>query len=219
MQGIQGEVGATGPTGATGETGATGATGETGATGAQGIQGIQGEVGATGPTGATGETGATGATGADGATGATGATGPTGPTGVGGGTLAYSNNSGPTTVLPPLSTETTVATVTSAVTIGDEVKIDYSLELQPTVTDNNSLTAEIRLYRDATLINTKTVATMDSSAGTLSIPIAGTYVDTAITTTTATYGVRVIVTEATNITSANAVNSNMNLIIFTPLVD
>jgi hypothetical protein len=176
-------------------------------------------VGAAGATGATGADGATGPTGATGADGATGPTGPTGPAGEGGGTLAYYNNSGSIDVFPPLSMETTVATVTSAVTIGDDVKIDYSLELQPIVTANNSFIAEIRLYRDTTLINTKTVMTMNSSGGTLGIPVAGTYVDTAVSTTTSTYEVRVIVTAATNINSADAVNRNMNLIIFTPPAD
>jgi hypothetical protein len=77
-----------------------------------------------------------------------------------------------------------------------------------------SYTAELRIYRDATLIFTRTSSSNGSIVGTFDIDIGDTYVDTAVATTTSTYDLRVIYTATTNITSGSAVNSNLNVIVF-----
>ncbi|MCB8814612.1 hypothetical protein LJE72_03480, partial [Desulfosporosinus sp. SRJS8] len=234
--GVTGDVGATGATGATGDVGATGATGisidvgSTGATGATGdvgstgATGVTGDVGATGATGATGDVGATGATGISidvGSTGATGATGDVGSTGATGATgspqLAFNNNTGPISVFPPLDTEATVASVTQSVVINQRLKIDYAFGLDFVVTSDWAFVFETRLYRDSTLINTRTSNRSGQTAGTQRFPLSSTYVDTApATSASSTYSVRVIVTTATNVTSADTGNSiTLNIITFT----
>jgi hypothetical protein len=79
---------------------------------------------------------------------------------------------------------------------------------------NSQTTVEVRLYRDGTLINTCTLNNAESAAGTQTIPISGTFVDTAFMTGVPMYQVRVIFTQATNVTSATAYNSNLNAILF-----
>ncbi|MGC7872892.1 hypothetical protein ACPUYX_15370, partial [Desulfosporosinus sp. SYSU MS00001] len=218
--GATGAPGAAGATGATGAAGATGATGAAGATGATGAAGATGATGAAGVTGATGAAGATGATGAAGATGATGAAGATGATGATGNapTLAYTDAAGPITVYPPLDTEVTVASVTQSVVAGQQLKIDYAFAVEFVTTANWAFVFETRLYRDATLINTRTFNRNAASAGTQRFPLSSTYVDVApATSASSTYSVRVIVTTATNITSgATGASIDMNIITFTP---
>lgn len=131
-------------------------------------------------------------------------------------TLSFSNFSGSVAVFPPMFTETTVTSVSTSVSAGDNLKVDYSLENEFTVTANWGITTEFRLYRDGTLINSKMYSFNGASAGTQRIPVAGTFVDTAPSTTTATYEVRVIITTATNITSVTSANRNMNIITFAP---
>ncbi|MNP14410.1 hypothetical protein D3C76_1067320 [compost metagenome] len=94
------------------------------------------------------------------------------------------------------------------------MKIDLAVSVEAITTANSSLTFEVRLYRDGTLINTRTIQRNLSAAGTQRFPIANTFVDTAVATTTSTYQVRVIFTTATNVTSATAINRNINIITF-----
>jgi hypothetical protein len=217
--GATGTTGAIGITGVTGATGATGNTGATGATGATGITGVTGATGATGNTGATGATGATGITGVTGATGATGNTGVTGATGATGATgvsptLAFANTAGSISIYPPLNTEVTIATVTQNAVAGQNLKIDWGIAEELVVSANWTVTIENRIYRDATLISTRTFNRTASAAGTQRIPQSNTYVDTAPTTGSFTYTLRAIITTETSLTSAAAINRNMNIITF-----
>ena len=81
-------------------------------------------------------------------------------------------------------------------------------------TANSSVTFQIRLYRDSTLISTKELDRTLSTAQTALYPVSNTYVDTAIATGTSTYQLRVIFTATNNITSATAVNRDINCITF-----
>jgi len=163
------------------------------------------------PISSQGITGATGATGATGVTGATGFTG-TVPT------LAFTNAIGPIPVFPPLNTEVTVASVTQSVVINQQLKIDYAFAVEFVTSANWAYVFEVRLYRDATLINTRTVNRNLSAAGTQRFPLGNTYVDIVpATSASSTYSVRVIVTAVTNITSASTGTSiDLNIITFTP---
>jgi hypothetical protein len=131
-------------------------------------------------------------------------------------TLAFTNASGPMAVFPPLNTEVTVASVTQSVTVGNNLKIDGSLNINPVTSASWSFTYEIRLYRDATLIMTQTYTRSGSAAGTQTMPSDFTYVDTAPATSAATtYSMRCIMTSATNITSVSTGNViNLNIITF-----
>ena len=88
------------------------------------------------------------------------------------------------------------------------------MDLELVTTANYNITVEVRLYRDATLLNTKLLNRSGATAGTEIVPLSGTYVDTAPAAGTVTYEVRVIVTDTTNITSSNAVNNNLNVVTF-----
>ena len=114
----------------------------------------------------------------------------------------------------PPSAEVTVITQNVPVTIGDDVKIDHAQGFEFVSTANYSITAEFRIYRDATLIHTRTLDRVGAAAGTNRIPFCDTHVDTAVANTTSLYEIRVIVTAATNITSATANNPDLNLIVF-----
>ncbi len=94
------------------------------------------------------------------------------------------------------------------------MKIDYALAFSSINDADYSIEAEFRLYRDGTLIDARNMSTSGTAAGTQVIDIFNTYVDTAVSTGTLTYDVRVIVTSATNITSADAINRNINAIVF-----
>ncbi|WP_242980113.1 hypothetical protein [Hungatella xylanolytica] len=107
-----------------------------------------------------------------------------------------------------------VASTTASVITDNNVKVDYGIDLQNVTTADYSYTAELRLYRDGTLIDTRTSSFSGSVAATQNTAIANTYVDTAPATTTSTYQLRVIYTAATNITSASVINRNLNLIVF-----
>lgn len=129
--------------------------------------------------------------------------------------LSYDNATGPITISPPLNTEVTVASVTERVEAGDELKIDYALNLIATTTSNWSVTFQLRLYRHGELINTKNYSRNGQQAGTQAVPTASTYVDTAPESlAAATYVLRAIVTAATNATVATGTSINMNIITF-----
>lgn len=139
-----------------------------------------------------------------------GATGPTGPAGA----LFFSNTAGSLGVSPPTNTEVIIASVSVPVVTGDDLKVDFAVSYDILTTANFSFTVESRVYRDGTLINTRTINRSGSSAGTQRFPVSNTYVDTAVATTTSTYQVRAIVTAASNVTSTTAVNRNLNIINF-----
>ena len=151
-------------------------------------------------------TGITGATGVTGATGATGATGNPG--------LLFNQVPATIAAFPPLNTEVVVNTLAVPVVIGQNVKIDQAISVEAITTANSDLTFIVRLYRDGVLINARTVQRTVSTAGTQRFPVANTFVDTAIATTTSAYEVRVIFTTANNVTSAIALNRNINVIRF-----
>ncbi|MEC1072087.1 hypothetical protein P9D22_28465, partial [Priestia megaterium] len=150
-----------------------------------------------------------------GATGIAGATGPTGPT-ASSPTLAFSEVPGAITIFPPLNTEVTVASVTQNVLINQRLKIDYALAVEIITTANWSFVLEMRLYRNTTLIDTRTLNSNSQQSGTYRFPLANTQVDIAPATTTSTYSLRLIVTSASNVTSATALNRDLNIITFTP---
>ncbi|ADM38070.1 GXT repeat-containing collagen-like protein [Bacillus spizizenii str. W23] len=222
--GATGATGATGSTGATGVTGATGATGSTGATGATGVTGSTGATGPTGATGATGATGVTGATGSTGSTGSTGATGPTGPTGSTGPTgptgsgsqLNYTTVEGPV-ALAINNTETTVGTLNVPTNNGENIKVDFSISVDVVTTANSNFTFQIRMYRNGVLIDTRTVQRNINAALTSRFPVASTNVNTAVVTGTTTYEIRIIFMNASNVSSASAINLEINTIRFPSL--
>jgi hypothetical protein len=155
-------------------------------------------------------------TGPTGAVGSTGPTGPTGPAGAdgspGSGTLFFNQIPGLIACFPPIGTEITVIDLAAPVTAGQNVKLDYALSFEANAAANSSFTFETRLYRDATLINSRTY--IDTTpAGTFRITCSDTYVDTAPANATSNYSVRVIVTQAT-IISATASNRSLNAIVF-----
>jgi hypothetical protein len=156
-----------------------------------------------------------GATGAVGDVGPTGVTGPTGPTGAAGlGAVFFYQVPGVIACFPPLSTEVTVVDLSVPVTAGHQIKLDYALSFEANTTANSSLTLETRLYRDGTLINARTSSNLSASAGTFRFTCSDTYVDIAPANDTSTYSVRIIVTTATNVTSASAINRSLNAIVF-----
>uniref|UniRef100_UPI0023B0FE78 collagen-like protein n=1 Tax=Clostridium sp. YIM B02569 TaxID=2911967 RepID=UPI0023B0FE78 len=216
--GITGSTGYTGATGATGVTGSTGSTGATGATGVTGSTGSTGATGATGITGSTGSTGATGATGVTGSTGSTGATGATGVTGVTGPTgapqLAFTDAGGTLAASITIGTETSVVSTNISTTTGQNVKVDFAVGIQVVTTANSSIAFQLRLYSNGTLVASREVERVISSAGTQRFPVSNTYVDTATTTGTTTYDVRLVFLTATNVASATAINRYLNCIAF-----
>lgn len=132
--------------------------------------------------------------------------------------LAFSNAVGPIPVFPPLATEVPIVSVTQAVTAGQNLKIDYSYAIDFVVTASWSFVFESRLYRDGTLINTRTFNRSGTTAGNQRFPLSNTFVDTVPATSAAsTYQVRVIVTAATSLTSgATGTSIDENIITFTP---
>ncbi|MET3508372.1 hypothetical protein ABMB67_004519 [Halalkalibacter oceani] len=165
-------------------------------------------------TGATGITGPTGVTGATGSTGATGPTGPPGPTGIQP-ALFYAEEDGPVAVYPPLDTEVTVLTQPAMdVTAGQPVKVDSALSIEAITTADAVLEFEVRCYRNDVLVQTRVVQRSLTAAGTQSFPVAVTFVDPVTETGSIVYDVRVIFTTADNVTSATAVNCDINAIRF-----
>jgi hypothetical protein len=110
--------------------------------------------------------------------------------------------------------ETTVATISAPVTVGQEIKIDHALGIETVVTSNWSINLHLRIYRDSTLIHTRSFNRTATTAGTQRFDFADTYVDTAPAEVTSTYDLRVIFTTATNVTSATAFGTDMNLLVF-----
>ncbi|MED3977174.1 NTTRR-F1 domain [Priestia megaterium] len=144
------------------------------------------------------------------------ATGNTGPTGANPPTLAFTEAPGSISIFPPLNTEVIVASITQNVLINQQLKIDYALAVEIVATANWSILFEMRLYRDTTLIDTRIFNRSSTQAGTQRFPLASTQVNVVPATTTSTYSLRIIVTEATAITSATAHNRDLNIITFTP---
>ncbi|MGV3465179.1 MAG: hypothetical protein ACO1OT_07795, partial [Heyndrickxia sp.] len=142
-----------------------------------------------------------------------GVTGPTGAMGPSP-TLAFQNNTSSIAVYPPLNTEVTVASTTTNTIANQNIKVDYALTLELTTNANNSFTVQVRLYRNTTLLQTRFLIRNQPTAGTARFPIADTYVDTAPTTGPTTYQLRVFTSVATNVTSGNANNRNINVIVF-----
>ena len=229
-QGEKGDTGATGAAGAQGEKGDTGATGpagaqgekgDTGATGAIGAQGEKGDTGATGPAGAQGEKGDTGATGPagpqgeKGEKGETGAAGPAGPQGESGEqpTLYFSQNPDPINVYSlyeiPIASLNVITDAS-----GQKIKLDYSFDLKTYTINNSMISAEVRLYRNSTLIVTKKITKAEATTGRYNEPISGTYVDTAAACGTITYTLKVTLISATGTSELEAANININAIVF-----
>ena len=115
---------------------------------------------------------------------------------------------------PPLNTEVAVATVNIPVTTGLQVKIDYAVSVEVITTSNWAMSFEVRLYRDTTLITTKTFIDSAASAGTHRFSISNTQVDTSVSTETTGYQLRIIFTTATNVATGTALNRNINAIVF-----
>ncbi|WP_143323948.1 collagen-like protein, partial [Clostridium sp. BL-8] len=178
-------------------------TGDTGATG------VTGSTGSTGDTGATGATGSTGSTGATGATGVTGVTGPTGAP-----QLAFTDAGGTLAASITLGTETSVVSTNVSTTSGQNVKVDFSVGVQVITAANSTIVFQLRLYSNGTLVAMREVDRVITSAGTQRFPVSNTYVDTATTTGTTTYDVRLVFLTATNVTSASAINRYLNCIAF-----
>jgi hypothetical protein len=129
--------------------------------------------------------------------------------------LSFNQISGSSSVYPPLNTEISVDTVSVPnVGIGQNLKVDYALAVEFVATANASAVFSVRLYRDTTLISTRTFSRMMESAGTQRFPFSNTLVDTAVAAGTVTYDLRVIFTTASNVTSAAAINRNINVIRF-----
>jgi hypothetical protein len=126
--------------------------------------------------------------------------------------LAFDQTAGSITVSPPTSTEVTIASTSIAVVVGNRLKIDFAVSYDIVTTANYNFTCESRLYRDGVLINTRTINRIGTQAGTQRFPVSNTYIDTAVATTTSTYQIRGIITAATNVTSTNVVNRNLNII-------
>jgi hypothetical protein len=132
--------------------------------------------------------------------------------------LTNIDTTGTINVFPPSGTEVIVSSITQSVLINQRLKIDYSLAVVFIVTSNWSMQYEVRLYRDGSLIQTRTNSGSGQMAGTQRLPFSSTYVDIAPSTNaSSTYQLRVIVTSATNVTSGATGNSiDLNTITFTP---
>ena len=121
-----------------------------------------------------------------------------------------------TTLYPPLNSEIPVALISAPVTAGNQVKVDYTINLGGNMSDLYYFAVEIRLYRDGTrLINRlfRQTGTVQGSTDCNYI-ITQNYVDTAPVTTTSTYEVRVITQYVENVTILVSVyNNNINLLI------
>lgn len=110
---------------------------------------------------------------ASGITGATGATGVTGATPQ----LTFAEVDGPV-ALTTTGTETSVVTMNVPTIIGQNVKVDYAVSIDVVTTANSNFTFQTRLYRNGTLVDTRSVQRSISAAGTSRFPIASTNVNT-----------------------------------------
>lgn len=168
-----------------------------------------------GPTGPTGATGVAGPTGPTGVAGSAGAIGPTGPTGAAGSSSLFFNQiDSAISVFPPVSTEVSVVSQAVIMAAGQRAKIDYALETEILTVANYNYNAVYRLYRNSTLIHTRTSNRRAQDAGTQRIPFCDTYIDVSPTSNTNTYDIRLIFTSATNLTSATSFNRDINIILF-----
>jgi hypothetical protein len=127
--------------------------------------------------------------------------------------LYFNEITGSISILP-VTTEVTVLSLNVPVTVGENIKIDYALSLNAVTSANWEFDCEVRLYRDSTLINTRTILRTASQSGTQRFPLADTQVDTAVATGTSTYSLRTFITVATNVSSATAINRDINAIVF-----
>ncbi|MCY8131229.1 collagen-like protein, partial [Bacillus spizizenii] len=157
----------------------------------------------------------TGSTGATGPTGPTGSTGPTGPTGSGS-QLNYTTVEGPV-ALAINNTETTVGTLNVPTNNGENIKVDFSISVDVVTTANSNFTFQIRMYRNGVLIDTRTVQRNINAALTSRFPVASTNVNTAVVTGTTSYEIRIIFMNASNVSSASAINLEINTIRFPSL--
>jgi hypothetical protein len=210
--GLQGPTGADGAPGLPGPTGADGAPGLPGPTGADGAQGLPGPTGADGAQGLPGPTGADGAQGLQGPTGADGAPGlpgPTGPAGTENLVIVGNNSQSTIAIFPPLSTETSIVSLSVNVVAGQFLILNFHSVLELITTANWTVGLEFRLYKDATLLETLPIDDNGSSTSIIRKLYSGTYIDTIVATGIATYQLRVIITSATNITTASSIRQNI----------
>ncbi len=105
--------------------------------------------------------------------------------------------------------------MSAPVTVGNDVKVDYSvgIEITPSAT-NWVLDLQLRLYRNSTLVDTRIFIRSQTQNTIQRFPITSTQVDTVPATATDTYSLRTFVVTATNITSATAYNADINAIVF-----
>ena len=117
-------------------------------------------------------------------------------------------------MFPDLNTEYTLATINVNATTGNSIKIDYVYNFLYETTSDWGIVTESRIYSGSTLIDARPYSITGNAAGTQRIPIAGTHVDTAVTTGITAYTLRVIVTTADNVTDASGDDIDMNVIVF-----
>ncbi|WP_315109998.1 collagen-like protein [Clostridium intestinale] len=164
------------------------------------------------PTSVTGPTGATGDTGVTGATGATGEPGVTGATGVAeNNRILFNRVTDNIVIYPPFLTEVTLNTLAVPVLAGQNLKIDVSLSLvyeHPQNVDSQ-ISIQLRLYKNATLIDFTRLTQSLSTDTTERIPISYTFIDSAAITSTDIYTIRTEVTAANNITQSIVNSSNL----------
>ncbi|WP_286904445.1 hypothetical protein [Clostridium sp. UBA1652] len=164
------------------------------------------------PTSVTGPTGATGDTGVTGATGATGEPGVTGATGVAeNNRILFNRVTDNIVIYPPFLTEVTLNTLSVPVLAGQNLKIDVSLSLvyeHPQNVDSQ-ISIQLRLYKNATLIDFTRLTQSLSTDTTERIPISYTFIDSAAITSTDIYTIRTEVTAANNITQSIVNSSNL----------
>ena len=120
---------------------------------------------------------------------------------------------GPVNV-PTDGTETSLVSQAVDITAGEDLKIDWALTYSAVVDAAYDLEVDFRTYRDAEVLEIRTFAVQEATAGTKSLIIANTLVDTAPATATITYEVTATVNTATNVTSTAASVNNINILIF-----
>jgi hypothetical protein len=201
----------TGITGPTGSSGVTGATGDTGFTGPTGITGTTGVTGATGTTGFTGITGVTGATGEAGATGVTGV--------AENNRLFFTGDFNTVVTVPggPSSFGGDVISLDVPVLSGQNIKIDYAVNVEVTTTENARIHVAALLYNALTGRLSAQIASTESLTATSRLfPLSGTIGYTSEVTGTITYIIRVDLAPLvnSNITSVIAYRPSLNVITF-----
>ena len=99
--------------------------------------------------------------------GATGAQDPSGTSP----TLAFTNQGGSVSLLPA-NNEVVVASVTTSTTAGQNIKVDYALQVDTDTAANSSIAIEFRLYRGGTLLLTRMFRRSLAAAGSQVFDIA-----------------------------------------------